>query len=104
MMTSGSRPPSSHATQALALVILNAPDPEDVRSAEGLVRQVLRLLLRNLPRLLDGVVDEHVLGGEEVGPALFRHDLADQRPEKALLQPVPFAVQGNSVAIDELEG
>src|SRR3954469_2383832 len=56
----------------LALAVrVDAPHPEDVRASESLLGQPFRLLLRDLPCLLHGVVHEHVHAGVEVGAALL---------------------------------
>src|SRR3954468_8393069 len=44
---------------------VDAAHPEDVRAAEGPLLQSLRLLFRDLPRLLHGVVDEDVRAGKK---------------------------------------
>ena len=104
-MTSGSRPSSSQRDPYLALAVrIDAAHPEDVRPAEGTLLKPLLHLLGDIPCLLHGVVHEHVGADVEVGPAGFRHGLADQLPQKREFQGMPLGLQGLSVVQDELEG
>src|SRR5262249_13393392 len=66
------------------VAVLDALYPEDVRTPE------IGPPARHLPRLLHGVVDEHVAADVEVGPPLILHGEEDELAEKVILQDVPF--------------
>src|SRR5262245_24415723 len=88
-----------HPALAIAFVVsLDPVDEEDVRTAEA------GPALRHVPGLGDGVIDELVPAGKEIGPAALLHGLVEQVQQEMDPDDVHAVFLGLPVFEDEFEG